>query len=277
MALTFSLYADALLPESQLTPFPETQHNPPSPSITCPPPPFTVEPTDASGFYPGELSDLIKYLGDSELHQLHANDEKSQEKQERVQEGSNDQTTFWTSAVTNWEKVDRQIWSATHEYLTRVKGFIHETVTPPVPAFASSMLPSPSHPSPASDIQSSSLLLHALQASSHSLAQSSLQIPHHKVSSKNHTTVRLFLPTEKCLTEEKRRDREVKLVFRTKAKTGRKPKNYECFKCHMNLPYKRNLIYHLRDEHHIYRSQSLLYKRLNQDPAEMKRLYGGPN
>lgn len=58
-----------------------------------------------------------------------------------------------------------------------------------------------------------------------------------------------------------------------KAKTGRKPQIYECFICHEVQPYKVNLIQHFQAAHNVKRSQSLLYKRVNQSPDAMKRLY----
>ena len=61
-----------------------------------------------------------------------------------------------------------------------------------------------------------------------------------------------------------------------RGKTGRKPNPCRCFLCFVTLPYKRNLIAHLKGSHGIERSQSLMYKRINQGEEEMKRLYVAP-
>lgn len=58
-----------------------------------------------------------------------------------------------------------------------------------------------------------------------------------------------------------------------KAKTGRKPLKYECFLCSSVMGYKVELIQHLQTSHHLNKSQSLLYKRINQGPEAMRRLY----
>ena len=58
-----------------------------------------------------------------------------------------------------------------------------------------------------------------------------------------------------------------------KAKTGRKPSKHECFICFTVLGYKVELIQHLQTAHNLNKSQSLLYKRINQGPATMRRLY----
>lgn len=58
-----------------------------------------------------------------------------------------------------------------------------------------------------------------------------------------------------------------------KKKTGRKPTPLTCFLCPNVLPYKCALILHLQTVHHINRSQSLMYKRVNQGGEEIKRRY----
>lgn len=58
-----------------------------------------------------------------------------------------------------------------------------------------------------------------------------------------------------------------------KKKTGRKPSTFSCFLCPKVLPYKYALISHLQTEHAINRSQSLMYKRVNQGGDEIRRLY----
>lgn len=58
-----------------------------------------------------------------------------------------------------------------------------------------------------------------------------------------------------------------------KQKTGRKPRPLTCFLCSTVLPYKCQLISHLRTVHAISRSLSLMYKRINQGGEEIRRLY----
>jgi hypothetical protein len=58
-----------------------------------------------------------------------------------------------------------------------------------------------------------------------------------------------------------------------KKKTGRKPTPLTCFLCPSVLPYKCTLIKHLQTVHHINRSESLMYKRVNQGGDVIKRLY----
>lgn len=58
-----------------------------------------------------------------------------------------------------------------------------------------------------------------------------------------------------------------------KKKTGRKPTPLTCFLCPSVLPYKCTLIKHLQTVHHINRSESLMYKRVNQGGEEIKRRY----
>lgn len=57
---------------------------------------------------------------------------------------------------------------------------------------------------------------------------------------------------------------------------GRKPNPIACFFCSEVVPYKRTFIHHLRDIHGIRRSQSLMYKRLNEGSEAIKRRYCGP-
>lgn len=61
-----------------------------------------------------------------------------------------------------------------------------------------------------------------------------------------------------------------------KRKTGRKPTPRVCFMCPLVFPYKRDLIRHMQSVHDIHRSQSLMYKRINQGGEEIRRLYGQP-
>lgn len=58
-----------------------------------------------------------------------------------------------------------------------------------------------------------------------------------------------------------------------KGKAGKKPVPCVCFLCDEVLPYRIRLIEHLKKVHGIERSQSLMYKRLNQGEEEIKRLY----
>lgn len=58
-----------------------------------------------------------------------------------------------------------------------------------------------------------------------------------------------------------------------KGKAGKKPVPCVCFLCEEVLPYRIRLIAHLKKVHGIERSQSLMYKRLNQGEEEIKRLY----
>ena len=58
-----------------------------------------------------------------------------------------------------------------------------------------------------------------------------------------------------------------------KGKAGKKPVPCVCFLCQDVLPYRIRLIAHLKKVHGIERSQSLMYKRLNQGEEEIKRLY----
>jgi hypothetical protein len=59
----------------------------------------------------------------------------------------------------------------------------------------------------------------------------------------------------------------------SRKKTGRKPCPLTCFLCSSVLPYKCELISHLRTVHAISRSLSLMYKRINQGGEEIRRLY----
>lgn len=52
-----------------------------------------------------------------------------------------------------------------------------------------------------------------------------------------------------------------------------KPEIWRCFLCFETVPYKIKLISHLKQVHGIERSQSLMYKRLNQGEDVMRRLY----
>lgn len=60
---------------------------------------------------------------------------------------------------------------------------------------------------------------------------------------------------------------------RKKGKAGKKPCPCVCFLCPEVLPYRIRLIAHLKKAHGIERSQSLMYKRLNQGEDVIKRLY----
>ena len=68
-----------------------------------------------------------------------------------------------------------------------------------------------------------------------------------------------------CKKEEKKR--------KNKGKAGKKQNPCECFLCAEVLPNRLKLIVHLKKAHGIERSQSLMYKRLNQGEDEIKRLY----
>ena len=56
-------------------------------------------------------------------------------------------------------------------------------------------------------------------------------------------------------------------------KKPRNSRSCECFLCAEVLPNRLKLIVHLKKAHGIERSQSLMYKRLNQGEDEIKRLY----
>ena len=58
-----------------------------------------------------------------------------------------------------------------------------------------------------------------------------------------------------------------------KAKTGRKPKLYECFACFEAFAYKVELIEHFQAWHKVNKSRSLLYKRINEGEEAMRKLY----
>lgn len=58
-----------------------------------------------------------------------------------------------------------------------------------------------------------------------------------------------------------------------KGKRGRKPNPVTCFFCSEVVLYKRDFICHLREEHGIYKSQSLMYKRLKEGSGAIKQRY----
>lgn len=62
-------------------------------------------------------------------------------------------------------------------------------------------------------------------------------------------------------------------LFKTKKKSGRKPKMHLCQICQSQFPYKKELIRHLVSDHSINKSKSVLYKRLAKGKNELTRLY----
>ena len=71
----------------------------------------------------------------------------------------------------------------------------------------------------------------------------------------------------------KKKRKHLKRNGKPRAKTGRKPTRHECFVCSAVLPYKFQLIQHFQVCHQVNKSQSLLYKRINQGAENMRRLY----
>lgn len=116
------------------------------------------------------------------------------------------------------------------------------------------------------------LLLHGLRVAS-LLPTAQAEIPrlNKKSSRKRH------LKSKRSIAKSPKKDLikpiPRKINGELKAKTGRKPQIYECFMCHEVHPYKVSLIQHFQTVHNVQRSQSLLYKRVNQSPEAMKRLY----
>jgi len=78
-------------------------------------------------------------------------------------------------------------------------------------------------------------------------------------------------------SREEKTGRKAETRKPAKKKTGRKPSPMCCFLCPSVLPYKCTLITHLQTVHAINRSQSLMYKRVNQGGAEIRRLYSPEN
>jgi hypothetical protein len=116
------------------------------------------------------------------------------------------------------------------------------------------------------------LLLHGLRVAS-LLPTAQAEIP--RSSKKNNRKRHLKSKQTIAKSPKKAHNKPIsrKINGEPKAKTGRKPQIYECFMCHEVHPYKVNLIQHFQAVHNVQRSQSLLYKRVDQSPEAMKRLY----
>ena len=117
------------------------------------------------------------------------------------------------------------------------------------------------------------LLLHALQAARSMELSAVSALP--KISRKSHFKVK----SEKSVSgysksshREKRKN--IKLNGDPKAKTGRKPIPHPCFLCHAVLSYKGELVRHFQVCHELDKSQSVLYKRINQGEEAMRKMYG---
>jgi len=116
------------------------------------------------------------------------------------------------------------------------------------------------------------LLLHALQAACPMELSAASALP--KISRKSHFKVK----SEKSVSgysksshREKRKN--IKLNGDPKAKTGRKPMQHPCFLCHAVLSYKGELVRHFQVCHELDKSQSVLYKRINQGEEAMRKMY----
>ena len=116
------------------------------------------------------------------------------------------------------------------------------------------------------------LLLHGLRVAS-SLPTSQGEIPHSRKRNSRKRHLKSKRNPRKSHQIDNIKPIPTKMNGEPKAKTGRKPQIYECFICHEVHPYKVSLIQHFQAVHNIQRSQSLLYKRVNQSPESMKRLY----
>ena len=146
--------------------------------------------------------------------------------------------------------IGQQIWSVTHRFLGRMREIEGKDV---VLRLADLLRPENNSNNPLG-LHVASLLLHAIEVA-------------RKFPPRTHKNTHFYHKFHRKNTVD------FSNSVRLKGKTGRKPKNYECFLCPEVLPYKVTLIHHYQTCHQINRSQSVLYKRVNQSPETMKRLY----
>jgi len=162
-------------------------------------------------------------------------------------------------------RMEEQIWHATEEYLQALRWKLPNTsFEGMLEAMETAQL---AYPGDSKDPHwaSLALLLHALRVSSLLPASIRLSSSRCKKSRRKGHLKSKQNPTKSQFHSKKN--------GKPKSKTGRKPQNHECFVCSAVLPYKFQLIQHFQVCHQVNKSQSLLYKRLNQSPEAMRRLY----
>ena len=170
-------------------------------------------------------------------------------------------------------RMEEQIWHATEQYLQALRWKLPNTsFEGMLEAMETAQL---AYPGDSKDPHwaSLALLLHALRVSSLlpiSARPSSAKCK--KSRRKGH--LKSKRTAAKSLQKAEIQSIPTKKNGEPKAKTGRKPQNHECFVCSAVLPYKFQLIQHFQVCHDVQKSQSLLYKRVNQSPEAMRRLYG---
>ncbi len=153
--------------------------------------------------------------------------------------------------------LDEQIWRSTEWYLREIRRKMRERSVEEMMQLMSRE----------SDLSwdKFALLLHGVQVSS--------AFPLSKPSKRSNKTHSKANSLSHNYKSDGRRHKLIKNNGDFKAKTGRKPLKYECFLCAAAVGYKVELIQHLQTSHNLNKSQSLLYKRINQGPATMRRLY----
>lgn len=170
----------------------------------------------------------------------------------------------------DWDRIGQQIWRTTEQYLQAMRQKLPNTTFEGVLEAMDAV--QSAYPSDSKDQSWSqcALLLHAIRLST--LLPTSPALPDKKPCKKRHLRTKCS-PTKRLQTHQTH-SVHTKINGEPKAKTGRKPRDYECFICHEVCPYKIALIQHFQVCHHVQKSQSLLYKRVNQSPEAMRRLYG---
>ena len=167
------------------------------------------------------------------------------------------------------ELLGETIWKTTLTYLQEASGLLHSPDQPPAPPTTQPFIPAfPGLEGPRSQPDS---LLSLIATLNNYLAPHVKKLPsrqlHQRTALKANLQTRLI---EECKSSF------LYSFLAKKGKKGRKPHPITCFMCSVVVPYKRDFIHHLRDVHGIERSQSLMYKRINQGTEEIKKRYCGP-
>lgn len=158
----------------------------------------------------------------------------------------------------------QQIWSLTKLFLEEIRGKTGENAMEGMIDLLREANLSAHKPS----FDMMSLLMHGMETAR------KLPCPHPKELKKTHFKSHLRLhKSKKPFPNPQNSAVRLTINGKPKAKTGRKPKSYPCAICPAVLPYKVSYIQHLQTCHQVNRSLSLLYKRVNQSPETLRKLY----
>lgn len=157
-----------------------------------------------------------------------------------------------------------QIWSLTKLFLEEIRGKTGENAVEGMIYLLREANASTQKP----NFDMMSLLMHGMETAR------KMPCPPPKELKKTHSKTHLRLhKSKKTLQKPRTSAAHLKINGEPKAKTGRKPKSYACAICPAVLPYKVCYIQHLQTCHQVKRSLSLLYKRVNQSPETLRKLY----